>query len=880
MILPKRRRCYYAWRVLFLVLWWTTAAAGGFLLGATTSSTVGAFQNHNYHNNKNGRGNRPLPRRREQVAGFGSSCQLQSVQPHKQSSSSSTTTADWEVTIPHHSDEKKYSKVDDDTFRQSDDDAQQPWNRLTSLFTKPRDREMLDKAREILLLQQQHQDQQGVVDLDHIWGRASILADMKLRDVATLVTSLVYDQVAVNDKPQSSTTTQTGKDDDRSHKMSLQDVQNMFGTEVRNLVRGVHQIGGIIQYDHYGSSDKQAEYYRCLMIATAKDIRVILVKLADQTLRIRTMDKATLDPEERKDIALETLGVYAPLAHRWGFYSIKTEMEDTALRYWKPATFRKLQTLVAARQEQRQIYTDKVIEALQGRMESTGLASAKITGRAKSFYSIFQKMQSQNLNFHDIQDLMAFRILVDDVAQCYQALGIVQAHWDPVPGRFKDYIAQPKINGYQSLHTTVVGPDGRHIEVQIRTHQMHEVAEGGVAAHWIYKGKHAKNAQEAERFAELRRLVEGIQTMNDEPDRESSSTHDLTQPDLFENDVFVFSPDGELFAVSKGATVLDFAYRIHSKLGDHCVGAKVDGRMLPLRYQVKNGETVEIMQSSTQRPHQEWLKLVKTSKAKQRIKSWLRKQRLGQEGVSVGRELLEKELRRYTSKRQLPTDGLPEYREKLDDLLVIFKLEDEDHLFRALAFGQIGVSSVIREVFRSPRQVNRGVQLNEDGQEVSIQVNSGKGTVAPQPVQSEGLVVGGKRNMMVIFCRNCRPLYGDEVEGVVTRGRGVKVHRRDCKYLVESEMERRVGTVWDEAAKSVARPTHVEVIFEDTPDMLANMSKALSLAKVRLGGVVMKRISDGRGLARFELMLSSIDDLAKITLQLQQERGVLSVTRK
>ena len=811
MSLPKRRRCGAR-----LFLWLVQLTGFGSFLGSAR-----AFQSS--------RGRRLL--RRQQVATCESS-------PHPKSA------ADCGVSVA------PPSSAPIDTLLNDEQ-----WTRLTTSYTRKRDRELLDKSVEFLQKQRQHD-----VSVDHALGRSSIIADMKL-DVATLVTSLVYDHAVVtNDKPQQST----------NAGVSLKEMKEMFGTEICSLVKGLHQISGIMQYDHASSSDRQAEYYRRLVLATARDIRVLLVKLADQTQRIRTLD-SELDQQKQLDIARETLDVYAPLAHRLGMYSIKTEMEDTALRFWKPATYQKLQTLVAARQEQRQIYTQAVIETLQRRMESTGLNSAKITGRAKSFYSTFCKMQSQNLKFHDIQDLMAFRIAVDDVAQCYQALGVVQAHWEPVPGRFKDYIVQPKMNGYQSLHTTVVGPEGRHIEVQIRTHQMHEVAEGGVAAHWIYKGQNTKNAKQAERFAELRQLVEGIQMMNDEPKRESSN-------DLFENEVFIFSPEGQLFALTKGATILDFAYRIHSKLGDHCVGAKVDGRMVPLRYQVENGETVEVLQSSTQTPHQEWLNVVKTSKAKQRIKSWLRKQRLGDEDVSTGRDFLEKELRRYTSKGNYPTDGMPEYREKLDDLLSVFKLQDEDHLFRSLAFGQISVSNVIKEVFRSPRQMKHGDQLYDNGREVPV--NSVKGTVVLQPVHSDGLVVGGKRNMMVIFCGNCNALYGEEVKGVVTRGRGVKVHRMDCKYLLESEMERRVDAVWDESAKSVTRPAKVEVIFEDKPDMLANMSKAISLAKVRIGGVVMKQISDGRGLARFELMLSSIDDLAKITIQLQRERGVLSVTRK
>lgn len=687
----------------------------------------------------------------------------------------------------------------------------------------------------------------------HAVGVAHILADLQL-DVASIVTGLLH-----------STILEEHEDDG----IALQQMEDNFGLEIRQLVEGVVQISKITRYRSNSSHPQehhQAENYRKMLLTMAPDIRVILVKLAQQTQATR-MFEYEASSDQQKIVAQETLDLYTPLAHRLGMYSLKTELEDTCLRFWKPNIYQQLQAMVTAQQEQRQIYTAKVINVLKRCMADAGLKSAGITGRPKSFYSIFKKMQTKNVAFDDIQDLMAFRILVDGVGQCYQALGVVHAHWKPVPGRFKDYIAVPKPNGYQSLHTTVVGPEGKRMEVQIRTHEMHQIAEGGIAAHWIYKGG-PKKTQEAQRYKWLRQLVEWVKI---------NESKEIDMDPVFEREVFVFSPRGQLFALPKGSSILDFAYRVHSEVGNHCVGAKVNGRMVPLKYKVKNGDTVDILQSSSQTPHQEWLNIAQTSKAQARIRSWLKKKQIGDESIALGQELLEKGLKKYALKHP-NTDVNREYKEKRDHVLSALKLDDERHLFTALAYGQISLQSILNEIFNVSAHSSRGLSLDEKGDELVLK--SIRESASSQPLKSDGVVVGGKRNMLISFCRNCNPLYGEEVKGVVTQGRGWKVHRLDCKYLLESDIERRVDAVWDEDSKARSRATYVQVIFEDAPGMLASMSKAISCTGVNIGGVVLKTISKGRGLVRFELMLSSIEDLRKVMDQLIQEPGVLSVERR
>eukprot|EP00288_Rhodomonas_lens_P019175 CAMPEP_0177695144 /NCGR_PEP_ID=MMETSP0484_2-20121128/3304_1 /TAXON_ID=354590 /ORGANISM="Rhodomonas lens, Strain RHODO" /LENGTH=789 /DNA_ID=CAMNT_0019206057 /DNA_START=429 /DNA_END=2798 /DNA_ORIENTATION=+ len=679
----------------------------------------------------------------------------------------------------------------------------------------------------------------------HPVGVASIIADMKL-DTASIVTGLLHDTV-----------------EDTSASLEL--IEEEFGAEIAQLVDGVTKIGKI---QFTSKEEQQAENFRKMVVAMARDIRVILVKLADRTHNIRTLKH--VPPHKQKDVAKETLDLYAPLAHRLGIFWLKTELEDTSLRFLHPEIYEQLKVMVATKREQRQAYTEEVVQILRGQMEGAGLGAASVTGRAKHFYSIYQKMQSQGLGFDEVQDLIAFRVLVDDLGQCYQALGIVHSMWKPVPGRFKDYIALPKPNMYRSLHTTVIGPAGQRIEVQIRTREMHQVAEEGIAAHWMYKGE-SQGVEEARRFQWLRQLVEWVQQLNDPQE----FLHYIKE-DLFEKEVFVFSPKGHLYALPKGSSVIDFAYRVHSDLGNHCIGARVNGRMVPLKHQVNNGDTVEVIQSPNQTPHRDWLGIARTSKAQARIRQWI-KQQQREKSVALGRELLEKELRKYATRPGAQAVTPKEYKEKLEYVLASLNLAEEEQLLAALGYGQLTVNSFI-QVFFAPaeEETSRG---EADDQKVLRSLEGKEGKEKAEPEVGEGVLVGGERNVLIGFCRHCNPLAGDEVKGVITRGRGIKVHRSDCEHLLGSDEERRVDCSWDMEAKVQPRPVSLEVECEDAPGMLASMSKAISSAGVNIGSVVLKKLPNGHGLARFEVMLSTAEEMARVTGQLQNEKGVLTVTR-
>jgi len=707
----------------------------------------------------------------------------------------------------------------------------------------------------------------------HAVGVAHVLVDLRL-DAVSVVVGLLYHAV------------------ERGAILDI--VQEQFGSEICKMVESLIQMDHLYQY-RVSSEQWQAENYSKMMVSMAGDIRVILVKLAEQTHKLRTVvqedDKDEPMPvKHQKELARETMDIYAPLAERLGIYSLKTEMQDNSLLLWRPGVYRQLRRLVASRQEERHAYTIHVMDILLDCLFEAGLDldAIEVKGRAKSYYSIFHKMQSQNLAFDDIHDLMAFRIIVNDLGQCYQALGLVHAHWKPVSGRFKDYVALPKPNGYQSLHTTVIGPDGETIEVQIRTKDMDEVAESGIAAHWVYKASgnsHERNDKEmgdAERVQWLRQLVAWVKDppASQENQQRSAVQHDAA---LFEKEVFVFTPTGHLLSLAKGATVLDFAYRVHSDMGNHCVGAKVNGKMKPLKFVVRTGDCVEIMQSPKQTPRKDWLDFVVTSKAQSRIKAWLKKQDFGLETIELGRELLEKGLKKYAARNPAVLDVTKEYQEKQHRLLSSFKLHDEQQLLTAIARGQISISQVTEEISRDSAKNNvRDCSVREDDDIVakSIVEHSLHEAGATRALPNDGVVVGGKRNMLLAFCRNCNPLFGEPIQGVVTMGRGVKVHRLSCRYLKQSDEARRVDAVWDDTAKTKKRPTSITVIFEDGLGMLANVSKAISSTGVNIGGVVLKKLSDGRGLGRFELMLSSVGDLHTVFQELQKTKGVLAVERK
>ena len=664
----------------------------------------------------------------------------------------------------------------------------------------------------------------------HPVGVAGIITDMKL-DVPSVVTSLLHDTV------EDTLTT-------------LDQIERHFGAEVAALVDGVTKIGKI----HFTTrEERQAENFRKMIFAMARDIRVILVKLADRAHNMRTL--AHMGEDKQREIAAETLEIYAPLAHRLGIYWIKSELEDNALRYLYPKVYSQLKRSVAKKKSERKHYIAEVIGILEEKLDEAHLPS-QVSGRPKHFYSIYQKMQSQNLIFNQIYDLIGFRIVVASVRECYQALGIVHSHWRPVPGRFKDFIALPKANMYQSLHTTVIGPYAERMEVQIRTHEMHRVAEEGIAAHWTYKD--GRGPEEAQQFAWLRQLVELQQHVQDPQE----FLHTIKE-DLFTEEVYAFTPQGDLNNFPRGASVVDFAYRVHSEIGNRCTGARVNGRQVPLRYQIQNGDVIEIVTTDHQSPSKDWLKIVKTPKAKARIRHWLKEEQR-ERSVALGQELLDRELDRHaTSLKELRKQR------RLEPALQTLGFGDEETLFAAVGYGQLTVRQVLTPLLPAAGETQREAadaatldKLNTDG----------------STEDAGGVRVGGVGNVLIRFGRCCNPLPGERIVGVITRGRGVTVHTVACQRRLESDPQRHVAVNWDPGT-DYARPVKIEVLSEDRPGLLTNMSKAISTVGLNIAGANVRTLSDRRALNVFEILVPSAADLRRVIRNLERVRGVVKVSR-
>ncbi len=692
--------------------------------------------------------------------------------------------------------------------------------------------ELIEKA--YLFSERMHQGQtrrSGEPYFVHPVEVAKIISDMKL-DVPSIATGLLHDTV-------------------EDTLTDLDQIEKEFGDEIATLVDGVTKIS---KMNFKTREERQAENFRKMIIAMARDIRVILVKLADRTHNMRTITYLT--EEKQREIAEETLEIYAPLAHRLGIYWIKSDLEDSALRALHPEIYAQLKQAVAKKKAERERYIAEVIGILQQKLTEAGIA-AEVYGRPKHFYSIYQKMQKQNLLFDQIYDLVAFRIIVASVRECYEALGVVHSHWKPVPGRFKDYIALPKANLYQSLHTTVIGPYGERIEVQIRTHEMHRIAEEGIAAHWSYK-EGRRGLEEAQRFAWLRQLVEWQQQLKDPQE----FLHTVKE-DLFTEEVYAFTPKGDLYSFPQGATVIDFAYRIHSEVGNHCAGARANGRLVPLRYQLQNGDTIEIITSAQQTPSKDWLKIVSTSKAKARIRQWVKAQQR-ERSVALCRELLERELSRH----QLDLATLRK-RGKLDAALTALNLKDEETLFAALGYGQLTVGSVLPQL-APPPDISRG--------EAADALELEKVKSKPLSDSLSAVRVGGIGDVLVRFGRCCNPLPGEPIRGVITRGKGVTVHTHECQRLLESDPQRHVEVSWANGSDYL-RPIKIEVLCEDRPGLLAAMSKTISEAGLNISSADVRTLPDKRARDIFEVMVGSAKDLDRVMRNLSKVRGVVKVTR-
>jgi guanosine-3',5'-bis(diphosphate) 3'-pyrophosphohydrolase len=668
----------------------------------------------------------------------------------------------------------------------------------------------------------------------HPMAVADLIADLKL-DVPSVVGGLLHDTV-------------------EDTLATLEQVKAIFGPEIAGLVDGVTKLS---QINFTSREEKQAENFRKMILAMAKDIRVILIKLADRTHNMRTLDH--LPAEKQLATAQETLDIYAPLAHRLGIAWVKDELEDLALKHLHPEIYYQLKRNVAKKKAAREKYINEVIGSIGKILEAEGI-DGEVTGRPKHFFSIYQKMENQNLLYDQIYDLVAFRIIVDTVRECYEALGVIHSQWKPVPGRFKDYIALPKPNMYQSLHTTVIGPYGERMEIQIRTQEMHRVAEEGIAAHWRYK-KEGKDFQfnDIQKFAWLRQLLEWQQNVEDPQE----FLHSIKE-DLFADEVYVFTPKGDLIGFPKGATAVDFAYRIHSEVGHHCSGARVNGQLLPLKYLLRSGDTVEIITTHQQTPSRDWLKLVKTPRAKSKIRNWLKSQQR-ERSVALGRELLEGDLGRHKLEyATLRREG------KIESIAKELGLKDEEALLASVGYGRITPRHVLAKLL-PPEKLDGGKKPAEGALERLFRIVSGQ-------KRDLGVKVTGVGDVMVRFARCCHPLPGEPVTGFITRGRGVTVHVSACSTVLESDPHRRVEVTWEEGEQT-PRPIKIEVSCIDRPGLLAAISAAITGADVNIARAQVRTFPDQKALNTFEVLITHSDQLRRVLSSIAKVKGVYKATR-
>jgi len=668
--------------------------------------------------------------------------------------------------------------------------------------------------------------------LVHPMEVSAILADLKL-DVPSVVTGLLHDTV------EDTLTT-------------LEELSDMFGDEVANLVNGVTKIGKI----HFKTKEEsQAENFRKMLLAMSDDIRVILIKLADRLHNMRTLQ---YQPElKQRLIARETMDIYAPIAHRLGIQWVKSELEDLSFRYLDPQVYDDLSAKVSTKKKEREAHITEVKRIIGDKLAEHGL-KGEVSGRSKHLYSIYRKMMKRNVDIDQIYDLIAIRVQVEDLRTCYELLGIVHSTWKPIPGRFKDYIAMPKGNMYQSLHTTVIGPTGERMEVQIRTDEMHRVAEAGIAAHWKYKEGKGYDELEVRRFAWLRQLLEWQQELQD-----SREFMDSVKVELFSDEVYVFTPKGDVKSFPKGSTPIDFAYSIHSDVGHRCVGAKVNGKLVPLKHELANGDIVEVITSPHHSPSKDWLKIVKSSRAKNRIRAWIKTEER-KRSITLGREICEKELRRYSLNfAKLSKSG------DIKRAAVEFGLQGEDDLMAAIGYGKLSAVQLAGKLAPGGK-FEPAAEKAESRVEKLFNKLKGKSSSAIQ--------ISGVDDVMVRFGKCCNPLPGDEIIGFITRGRGVTVHAADCPLALDSDPQRRVEIVWSRDKKA-ALPVKIRVACHDQKGILANISQAITNCEANIISAHIQSTVDRMGVNIFEVEVVDLEHLRRVMNAITKIAGVTQVER-
>ncbi len=614
--------------------------------------------------------------------------------------------------------------------------------------------------------------------LSHPLEVADILAGMKL-DVTSVAAGLLHDVI---------------EDTDASPK----EIKEIFGSEIYHIVSGVSKLSGL---PLKGAQARQAESIRKMILAMANDIRVIMIKLADRLHNMRTLEYHS--KSKRTEIAQETLDIYAPIAARLGIYWIKNELEEISFRYLQPDICAEIEQLVQKDRVERENFIDSVQQFIKRKMEENHL-KCEVLGRYKNFYSIYQKMLNQNLKFEDIYDVIAFRIILDSIPQCYEALGIMHSLWKPIAKKFKDYIGFPKPNMYQSLHTTLIGFSGERVEIQIRTHEMDRVAQSGIAAHWSYKEGQHIDEKVSQAFAWIQNLVENQATVQD-PDEFLENV----RIDLFPDEVYVFTPQGEIKTLPKGATPVDFAYMIHTEVGNQCTGGKVNGRMVPLSHELKTGDIIEIVTTKNHHPSKDWLTFVKTVKARSKIRHWIKTQEK-ERSLSLGREMLEKAFRKYRSNFTTMIKSA-----EINKVVQHFGFKTTDDLIASVGYGKI-----------TPLQVVRKFVTKTDEDEQDSIFNRLIGRVRKKKPKT-GVVVHGIDDILVRFGKCCQPVPGDLIVGYITRGYGVTVHRKNCKNALGMNPERRIDVEWNaEVAESY--PVKIRVLSIDRVGLLADIAATIN----------------------------------------------------
>lgn len=678
---------------------------------------------------------------------------------------------------------------------------------------------------------------------------AKILAELEM-DESTIAAGLLHDVI---------------EDTDISYEQMAKD----FTPEIADLVDGVTKLGKL---DYKSKEETQAENLRKMFMAMGKDIRVILIKLADRLHNMRTLKY--MNEEKAKEKALETVEIFAPIANRLGISKIKWEMEDIALRYIDPSGYYDLVERVSEKKLEREKFIQNLINELTNKLEEVGIENTDISGRAKHFYSIYKKMKNQNKIFDEIYDLMAVRIIVDNVKDCYGALGIVHTIWKPMPGRFKDYIAMPKPNRYQSIHTTVIGSDGAPFEIQIRTLEMHRIAEFGIAAHWKYKeGKTASQEKDVEeKLSWLRQMMEWQKDVSD-----SKEFMDSVKLDLFADEVFVFTPKGEVVELTAGSTPLDFAYKVHTGVGNRCVGAKVDGKIVPIDYQLDNGNIIEILTGpNSSGPSRDWLNIVKSSHARNKIRQWFKKERR-EENIEKGREMLERETKRHG----FPLSDFLKIK-YLNAILKPLSQNTVEDLYAALGYGGLTMGQVfprIKEKYDSDHKQSIKDEKIEKIDELK-QVQK-----TPQKQQQKhtgdlGVSVKGIDNILIRFAKCCNPLPGDEIVGYITKGRGISVHRRDCSQINLEDNEKVVEVVWNSEDLSKKNfEVEIQVDADDRRGLFMDVSKLLSDEKITVNGINARSNKDGNAIMNVIIEVSSKEELKSVKNKIRRIEGVVDAFR-